>query len=352
MKKITKVTLAAAAFAAVFGFASCSKSSGNSSERVLNLYNWTYYTPDDVIAAFEKEFNCKVNVDSYASNEEMYTKIVGGAKGYDIVVPSQDYVSIMIEQGMLQKLDHSKLTNAGNINPAVLEKATYDPTMEYAVPYYLGAAGISVNKTKINTTDYARDWGIFADKRFAGHASMMDDMREVMGDALVHLGYSVNSTDEAELDAATKLINEQWKPNLAKFDAEGFGKSFSQGDFWLCQGYAEVIFGEIEESKWDNVDFFIPEEGGPCYLDSMCILKGAKHFDLAMEFINFIHRPENYAKFLDFFHFPCYVNLPAAEFTTETPMYQAEMMDNCVLKNDVGEDLLKFVDRWETIRIQ
>ncbi len=352
MKKlITKVTLALACIASVFGFASCSKSSGKSSEKVLNLYNWTYYTPDDVIADFENEFGCKVNVDSFASNEEMYTKIVGGAKGYDIVVPSQDYVSIMIDQGMLEKLDLSKFTNKGNINPAVLEKATYDPNMDYAVPYYLGAAGVSVNKTKIDMTDYARDWSIFEDQRFAGHASMMDDMREVMGDALVHLGYDVNSTDDAQLDQATEYINSKWKPNLVKFDAEGFGKSFAQGDFWLCQGYAEVIFGEIPEDKWDTVDFFIPEEGGACYLDSMCILKGAKHYDLAMEFINFIHRPENYAKFLDFFHFPCYVNLPASEYTTKTPMYEASMMDHCTLKNDIGEDLIKFIERWETIRI-
>lgn len=336
---------------AVFGFVSCkNKDSGSKGEKVLYLYNWTYYTPDEVLAQFEQEFGCKVKVDSYASNEEMYAKIKGGAKGYDIVIPSQDFCSIMIKQGMFREIDQSKMTNKSHINPVVLQKATYDPNMKYCVPYYFGAAGISVNKTKVSG-DYERSWGIFADKRFAGHATMMDDMREVMGDALVHLGYSVNSLDDAELKAAKDLIEKEWKPNLVKFDAEGFGKSFASGDFWLCQGYAEVIYGEVSEEKQeDTIDFFIPEEGGPGYLDSMCILKTAPHYELANEFINFIHRPEVYAKFLDAFRFPCFVNMDAEQYMTTKPMYEASQMNNCVLKEDVGEGLDKFNELWQEIR--
>ena len=335
-----------AAALAALTLASCSKKE----ERLLYLYNWTYYTPDEVLRDFEKEFNCSIKVDSYASNEEMYSKLRAGAKGYDIVVPSQDYVSIMIKQGMLQPLDQSKMTNKGNINPLVLEKAAYDPDMKYAMPYYFGAAGISVNKTKVQG-DYRRDWGIFSDKRFAGHATMMDDLREVIGDALVHIGSGVNSLDDGELDRAEELIEKEWKPNLVKFDAESFGKSFASGDFWLCHGYAEVIYGEVPEEKWDEtIDFFIPEEGGASYLDSMCILKDAQHVDLANEFINYIHRPEVYAKFLDAFNFPCFVNLKAAKYTTKKPMYEASQMNNCELKVDLGEDLDKYNERWQRIR--
>ena len=109
---------------------------------------------------------------------------------------------------MLREIDQSKFTNKGNINPKVLQKATYDPTMKYCVPYYFGAAGISINKTKFpaSHSDYARDWSIFADKRFAGHATMMDDMREVIGDALASLGYDVNTLDDAQLAEAKRLI--------------------------------------------------------------------------------------------------------------------------------------------------
>ena len=346
MKCIAKIACAALGLAAVMGLASCSKKD----DKTLYLYNWTYYTPDEVIAQFEQEFNCTVKVDSYASNEEMYAKLRAGAKGYDIVVPSQDYTSIMIKQGMLRELDQSKLTNRANINPVVLEKATYDPDMKYAVPYYFGAAGVAVNKTKV-TAPYRRDWNIFSDPQFKGHATMMDDMREVMGDALAYQGHSVNSLDDAELAAAERLVSEEWKPNLVKFDAEGFGKSFASGDFWLCQGYAEVIYSEVPEEKWaETIDFFIPQEGGPSYLDSMCILKDAPHYDLANEFINFIHRPEIYAQFLDAFNFPCFVNLEAAQYMTSTPMYEASQMNNCELKDDIGDGLDKYNVLWQKIR--
>ena len=98
------------------------------------------------------------------------------------------------------------------------------------------------------------------------------------------------------------------------------------------------------------IDFFIPPEGGPMYVDSMVILKNAKHYDLAMKFINFIHRPEEYVKFLDEFRFPGFVNPKAEELRTTVPMYKAEEMESCELKLDVGEDLETFNEYWESIR--
>ena len=320
-------------------------------DNVLYIYNWTYYTPKDVVESFEKEYNCKVILDEYTSNEEMYNKIKNGASNYDIVVPSQDFVKIMIDQGMLKELDSSLIPNKQYINTDVMAKATHDPNMAYAVPYYFGAAGISVNKTKVPEDSYSRDWSIFADKKFKGHATMMDDMREVIGDALVHNGHSVCSVNDEELNQAFHLVNDEWKPNLVKFDAEAFGKSFAEGDFWLCQGYAEVVFGEVPEEKWEEtIDFFIPEEGGPAYLDSMCILRDSEHADLAHKFINYMCEPKNYAKFLDFFHFPCFVNTEAPKYMTTKPMYEASQMKNCELKSDIGEDLYKYNDLWEKIR--
>ncbi|MCR5285445.1 MAG: extracellular solute-binding protein [Treponema sp.] len=346
MKKFFTSLSAALVFTALLGLASCSKDNG----KTLYIYNWTYYTPEDVVAQFEKDFGVKVKLDNYASNEEMYSKLRAGAKGYDIVVPSQDYASIMIEQGMVRELDQEKIPNRKYINPAIFEKATYDPEMKYAAPYYLGAAGISVNKTKVNW-DYEKNWNIFADPRFKDHATMMDDMREVFADALVTLKYDLNSVNDAELDEAAKLITDSWNPNLVKFDAEGFGKSFASGDFWLCQGYAEVVYGEVPQEKWaETIDFFIPEEGGPCYLDSMMILKDAPHYELANEFINYIYNPENYAKFLDFFNFPDYIVPEAEQYMTTTPLYEASQMDNCELKFDLGEDLDKYNERWQKIR--
>jgi spermidine/putrescine transport system substrate-binding protein len=212
----------------------------------------------------------------------------------------------------------------------------------------MGAAGIAVNKTKVDSNE--KSWNIFERSDLRGHMSMLDDMREVIGDALAEQGHSVNSLDDGELESAKELIVNNWKPNIVKFDAEGFGKSFAAGDFWVVQGYAEVVFEEVSEYKWDTVDFFIPEEGGPMYIDSMCILKGSKHSALAMEFINFIHRPEIYAQFLDTFRFPAGVNLDAAAFTTTTPMYEVSALANCEIKDDIGEGLAKFDALWQDIR--
>jgi len=338
MKKddILPIALAALMMSAV----SCSNT-----ER-LNIYNWSYYTPPSVIEKFEKEFGVRVVVDEYASNEEMYTKLRTGGTGYDIVFPSQDYVSIMIRQDMFEPIDKSLIPNLRNIDPAVLQKTDYDPNMNYSVPYYWGAAGIIVNTARV--PNYEKSWDIFGRTDLRGRMTMLDDMREVMGDALVHLGYSVNSKNPAEIEAAKNLINNRWKPNLTKFDADAFGKGYANGEFWVVQGYAEVVFEEIIDNAQlmrDTV-FFIPPQGGPGYIDSMCILKGARNKELAHKFIDFIHRPEIYAEFCDFFGFPATANIPARQFTEGPTWYQPEDIAHTELKHDLGDALQLFNDAW------
>jgi spermidine/putrescine transport system substrate-binding protein len=209
------------------------------------IYNWTYYTPDSVIKKFEKEYNVSVTYDEFDSNENMYAKLKAGGSGYDIVFPSGDYVSIMIAQNMFEEIDKSKIPNIRHIDPALLAKASYDPQMKYSVPYYYGAAGVAVNTAKV--PDFERSWSIFGRTDLKNRMTMLDDMREVMGDALAYLGYSVNTSVPWQINEARDLINRVWKPNLTKFDAESFGKGYANGDFWVVQGYAEVVFEEIAE---------------------------------------------------------------------------------------------------------
>jgi spermidine/putrescine transport system substrate-binding protein len=325
---------------------------GRSDPNRLYIYNWTYYTPDSVIEKFEKEYGVTIIYDEFASNEDMYAKIKAGGSGYDIVFPSQDFVSIMIGQGMFEKIDKSKLPNLGNVDPAVLQKAAYDPNMDYSVPYYFGAAGIAVNTAKVPS--FERSWSIFSRTDLQGRMTMLDDMREVMGDALKYLGYSVNTKNPREINAARDLINNQWKPNLVKFDAEAFGKGYADGEFWVVQGYPEVVFEEIGENEQLRKDtvFFIPPEGGPSYIDSMCILKGARHIDLAHKFIDFIHRPEIYAEFCDYFGFPATANIPARQYKRGASHYSAEELTRTELKYDLGETLELYNSAWfDTIRV-
>jgi spermidine/putrescine transport system substrate-binding protein len=345
------MTIAAAAF-----FCGCSKKNSGElagkQDAKLYIYNWTYYTPDSVIQKFEKEYGVSVIYDEFASNEDMYAKIKAGGSGYDLVFPSGDYVSIMSSQDMFEKIDTSKLPNLKNIDPLVLQKATYDPVMEYSVPYYWGAAGITVNTAMV--PNFEKEWTIFGRGDLKGRMTMLDDMREVMGDALITLGYSVNSKNPAEIDAARDLINNSWKPNLVKFDAEAFGKGYANGDFWVVHGYAEVVYEEIADNQEliDNTAFFIPAIGGAAYIDSMCILKGSKNIETAHKFIDFIHRPEIYAEFCDTFKFPATVNVPARALLAEKPLYSVDDLVNTELKDDVGESLELYNTAWfDSIRV-
>jgi spermidine/putrescine transport system substrate-binding protein len=354
MKRLLRNAAATAAIALALGsvmaLASCSKSQASSEPKKLYIFNWTYYTPDSVIAKFEKEYNCKVVYDSFDSNETMFAKLKAGGSNYDIVFPSADYVSIMISQNMLAPIDKAKLRNFKNIDPVVLARAKdYDPDNKFSVPYYMGAAGIAVNKTKVKK--YDQSWSIFSRKDLKDKMTMLDDMREVLGDALAFQGKSVNSRNEAEVKAAEELVNKVWKPNLLKFDAEAFAKGFAAGEFWVAQGYAENIFQEYDPKKRADVDFFIPKEGGPLYIDSMVVLKGSKNLDLAMKFIDFIHRPEIYAEFCDAFGFPATVNVPARALKKGDMWYKAEDLTKCELKLDLGADLDKYNAAWQEIKV-
>jgi spermidine/putrescine transport system substrate-binding protein len=334
--------------AAVLSLEACAPKAAVPAKRTLYIYNWTYYTPDSVIASFEKEAGCKVVYDSFPSNEEMFAKLKAGGSSYDICFPSGDYVSIMIKEGMLAPIDKTKIPNFGNIDPAVLARCDFDPGNVYSVPYYMGAAGVAVNKAKVGNFD--RSWSIFSRKDLAGRMTMLDDMREVLGDALAYEGKSVNSVNDADLALATKVVNDEWKPNLVKFDAEAFAKGFAAGEFWVVQGYAESIYAELDASKRKDVEFFIPREGGPMYIDSMVVLKDSKNKDLAMAFIDYIHRPAIYAEFLDSFGFPATVDPAAAPLKKGPEWYKAEDLAPCELKEDVGADLEKYNKAWQAIR--
>ena len=333
----------------VFYLIVCGTGCRTESQRTLHLYNWTYYTPDSVIRAFEQKYGVKVVYDDFASNEEMFAKLMAGSKGYDLVVPSADYVSIMMKLNMLESIDRTKIPNLRYLSKEVLDRTGYDEGLGFSVPYYMGAAGIAVNKQAV--PQYGRDWHIFERSDLTGRMTMMDDMREVLGRALAVLGYDLNTADTEALERAYRLIQERWKPHLVKFDSDGFAKSFASGDFAVVHGYAEAVFAELSEEQAQHVDFFIPK-GIPSalYIDSLCIPKGAPHPELAHTFINFLLEPEIYALFLDTFGFPASIHTEAGAYTKRKPHYTLDDMKDCVLKKDLGADLEIYTDYWQRIR--
>lgn len=321
---------------------------GNEAQaKKLFIYNWTYYIPDEVIEAFEEEYEVEVVYDVFASNEEMFAKLKAGGTGYDITFPSGDYVSIMAGEGMLKEIDRSRLTNWENLDEGVLAQIEFDPGNRWSVPYMMGAAGIAVNTEYVQ--DYDRSWSIFSRTDLKGRMTMLDDMREVLGGALSYLGYSVNTTDQAELDAARDLVK-AWSQNLLRFDAEAFGKAFANGEVWVVQGYQENVFLELDEADWEKVDFFIPAEGGAMYMDSMVVLKDSKNVDLAYEFMDFILRPEVMAEVADYLGLPS-VNVPSRSLMTTVPRYEIGDLSEAEFKEDIGIEIDRYNRAWQEIRV-
>ena len=323
---------------------------------VLRIYVWTYYLPESIVRQFEQEFDVRVTMDYYASNEEMLARLQAGGFGrrgpsFDIVFPSGDFVPIMVRQNMVEPINHSLLENMGNIDPIILEKSA-DPNMEFSVPYFYGAGGVIINTAMV--PDFERCWSIFAREDLRGRMTMLDDLREVIGAALSYLGYSVNTQDPVEIAAARDHINEHWRPNLVRFDSEAFGIGYSNGDFWVVHAFPEIVFEEIAGNPqlMQDTYFFIPP-GSPAYIDSMVILRGSNNIELAHKFIDFIHRPEIYAEFADTFNFPASVNVPARQLTTAVPMFTVEELYYTELVQEAGPAFSYFSDAWfDSIRIE
>ena len=317
------------------------------SGRTLYVYNWTYYIPNEVVKQFESKFMCKVVYDVYSSNEEMFAKIKAGGRGYDVVFPSGDFVKIMIREGMLEKLDKSKIPNQKYLDKRIVDKITFDQGNLFSIPYMAGTAGIAVNKKCVK--DYEHSSSIFDRSDLKGKMTLLDDMREVLGMALKSLGYSVNSTNPSELEQA-KAVALRWKQNILKFDAESFAKGFAAGEYWVVQGYAENVFLELDEEQRKFVDFFIPKEGTTMYIDSMVMLKDAPHKELAYAFINFIHKPDIYAQIADYLQLPA-INTAAVPLIKRPSHYQMDDLEKCQLKEDLGQGVVQFNRAWESIRM-
>jgi len=321
----------------------CSKKEQNT----LYIYNWTYYIPENIVKDFEQKYKVKVVYDVYSSNEEMFAKLKAGGKGYDLVFPSGDFVKIMINEKMLEAIDKSKIPNFKYMDIQVLKKINYDPGCLYSVPYMMGTAGIAVSKKEVK--NYEHSSNIFMRADLKGKMTLLDDMREVMGLALKNLGYSVNTTNKDELEKAKALILE-WKKNILKFDAESFAKGFAAGEFRVVQGYAENIYLELDESQQQDVDYFIPQEGSAMYIDSMVILKDAKHKELACQFINYILEPQVLAQILDYLRLPA-INTEARKYVKNPPHYEVKDLMNCEIKEDLGPNVELYNRIWEEIRM-
>lgn len=330
----------------IFTFLGCGKEKRD--PNTLYLYGWSYYIPSSIYEKFEKETGIKVVEDIYSSNEEMFTKLKAGGTGYDIVMPSTDFTEILKNEGMISKLDKSKLPNLKNIDPFVFEKMRYfDPNNEYAVPYVMGATVIAVNTKYVK--DFPEDFTIFNNPAYKGKMTLLDDMREVMSSALGTLGFSQTEKDPNNISKAAELVK-SWKKNIAKFDAESFGKGFANEDFWVVHCYPDNVLNELTPEQKKYTKFIIPKKGGTSYIDSFVILSSAPNKEAAYKFIDFIHRPDNYAIIVDYLQAPS-INIPARKLRKNKPLYTIEDLKNTEILKDIKDTLDIQNQYWQEILI-
>lgn len=285
MKKIFALFLAAMM---LLSLASC----GDDGKVTINVYNWGEYISDgedgtlDVIREFEQETGIKVNYTTYATNEEMYAKIKNGAGDYDVIIPSDYMISRMIEEDMLEKLDLENIKNYDLIMDDY-KTCSYDPTGEYSIPYTWGVVGIIYNKEKV--TKPVDSWDILWDEDYKGKILMFNNSRDAFAIALKRLGYSMNTTDLAQIKEAADLLTAQKSVRQSLVMDEIFDL-IGSGESWIAPYYAGDALTIMSENE--NIGFAIPKEGTNRFVDAMCIPKGSKHKTEAEMFIDFMCRTD------------------------------------------------------------
>jgi spermidine/putrescine transport system substrate-binding protein len=262
---------------------------------VLHLYNWNQYIAPQTVQRFEKACACEVRQTYFADNEELVAKLSAGAKGYDVLVPTSNYIPGMVRAGWLQPLDKSKLPGLSNILPAFLN-TEFDPGNTYSVPYAYTITLIGYNDQKLKELSITADsWALIFDpklvEKIKGRVSVLDSQGELMAAALKYLGYSVNDRDPKHWEQAKQAILKA-KPYWAAFKATGYIEALAAGTIWVVHGYSNDIFqadlGAQQNKQKFRIRHAIPKEGAVLALDAMVIHKNAPRPDLAHQFINFM----------------------------------------------------------------
>ena len=249
----------------------------------INIFTWTEYVPADIIDCFGLVYGVDVNVDYFSSNEELYTKMSFGAdvNPYDVIHPSDYMIDVMIREGLLQKLDQGKLPNNKNLNSSLV--SAYGNTLDYIVPYQMGTQAIVYNGDTVK--DPPKSWADLWKPEYKGRIVSVDDNRVVIGMALLTLGYSVNSTDEAQLaEAKQKLI--ELMPNIRVFDSDSPKTPLLAGDVDLGIVWnGEAFLAQQEKPAFKYV---FPEEGSIIFFDGMGIPTHAPHPDISYAWFNYL----------------------------------------------------------------
>ncbi|EHO49831.1 ABC transporter substrate-binding protein [Lentilactobacillus kisonensis] len=274
-----------------YGSNELTKSTGDSGNKVLNLYNWGDYIDPSLLTKFQKETGYHVNVETFDSNEAMYTKIKQGGTSYDLTVPSDYMVQKMKADHMLIPLDKSKLTGMNNYGSSFMNKS-FDPDNRYSIPYFWGTLGIIYNDKDVKPGSLEH-WNQLWQSKYRDGIMLIDSARDIMGFSLISLGKSVNTTKTANLIAARNKLN-RLSPNVKAVVADEIKMYMAEGEAPVAVDWS----GEASEmmSQNSHLHYVVPTEGSNMWFDNLVIPKTAKHFKAIYAFLNFMNQPENAAQ--------------------------------------------------------
>lgn len=273
-------------------------------EKVLNVYNWFDYIGETTIDDFEKETGIKVRYDTFDSNEILEAKLLSGSSGYDVVVPSANFMERQIQAGVFMQLDQAKLSNYGNLDKAILDRvAVHDPNNAHSVPYMWGTTGFGYNVADVTERmpDAPVDsWDLIFKpeivEKFADcGVAFIDSPAEVMGIALNYLGLDPNSEDKDDLKAAKKLML-SIRPHVKYFNTGQYLNDIANGEVCIAVGYSgDFSIAQVraeEAGQGIEIAYVIPKEGTQMWFDMLAVPEDAPHPENAHKFIDFILRPE------------------------------------------------------------
>jgi spermidine/putrescine-binding protein len=318
----------------------------------LNIYIWSAYLPQEVIDEFAQKTGIKVNFDLYDSNEALLEKLQSGVADYDVVVPSDYMVRILIAEKLIQPIDHAKLKNLGNLDPRFLDKK-FDPKNQYSLPYFWGTTGLGYDKTKVKGT--VDSWAVVFDPKHKGRILMLDDMREVFAVALKSMGKSLNDTDPAVLAQAAEKLKAQ-KKLVKTYNSGDFANILAAHDVDLAHGYNGQI-AEVVAKDPDRLAYVVPKEGGTFWMDNVAIPAKARNLEAAYMFLDYIMEPEVNARIVNGVSYAS-ANAPARQFIDkailEDPaIYPSdEVLSRCEFIEDIGDATTLLDKYWTEIKAE
>ena len=267
-------------------------------EPKLNFYNWDTYIGETTLDDFKGISGINVRMDLFADNDELFAKLKEGNPGYDLIVPTNDYVERMLLAKMLLPINRSLISNFKNIDP-VFQDSTFDPGRKYTMPYMWGTQGIGYRKSAVKSVPDS--WKVlFESDQYTGRIALLSESGTVLGTAMKYLGYSMNSTDPSQLKQAEELLIKQ-KPHIKVFAEDNGQDLLLSGEVDLTMEWNGDILQVMEED--DDISYVVPKEGGLLWQDCLCIPVGAPHPENAHKLINYILDAEAGAAIADFIYY-------------------------------------------------